>query len=121
MFADGFSGILETKGGVQKPTELALGYTRKQRVTANVNKIVVLVCNEDKKSPVGLKRKWGDEELSIADQYIHLGVRIPRYCSSDAYMSKVMEKGYLHLDTQGERNPQRFAPEYWDQEIFRDE
>ena len=50
MFADDFVGISGTAEGLQEQIEKALEYTRKWRVTANVNKCAVLVCNEDKKS-----------------------------------------------------------------------
>ena len=55
MFADGFVGLAETPEGLQKQIEKALEYTRKWRVTANVNKCAILVCNEDKKNPVEFK------------------------------------------------------------------
>ena len=59
MFADDFVGISGTAEGLQEQIEKALEYTRKWRVTANVNKCAVLVCNEDGKKPVELKWKWG--------------------------------------------------------------
>ena len=58
MFADDFVGISGTAEGLQKQIEKALEYTRKWRVTANVNKCAVLVCNEDKIKPVEFKWKW---------------------------------------------------------------
>ena len=69
MFADDCVGIEETPEGLQKQMEKALEYTRKWRVTANVNnKSAVLVCNEDKKNAVEFKWKWGEEELPIVGQ-----------------------------------------------------
>ena len=50
MFADDFMGISGTAEGLQEQIEKGLEYTRKWRVTANVNKCVVLVCNEMGKS-----------------------------------------------------------------------
>ena len=50
MFANDFVGISGTAEGLEEQIEKALEYTRKWRVTANVNKCAVLVCNEDKKS-----------------------------------------------------------------------
>ena len=47
MFADDFVGISETPEGLQKQIEKALEYARKWRVTANVKKCAVVVCNED--------------------------------------------------------------------------
>ena len=57
MFAEDFVGIAETIKGLQKQIGKALEYTRKWRVTANVNKSAILVCNEDKKNPVEFKWK----------------------------------------------------------------
>ena len=59
MFADDFVGISETPEGVQKQIENALEYTRKWRVTANVEKcaVCIVVCNEDKVNPVNFKCK----------------------------------------------------------------
>ena len=50
MFADDFVGISGTAEGLQEQIEKELEYTRKSRVTANVNKCAVLVCYEDRKS-----------------------------------------------------------------------
>ena len=63
---------------MQKQEEKALEYTRKWRVTANVKKCAVIVCNEDKVNPVPFKWKWGEDGLSIADQYTYLGVEISK-------------------------------------------
>ena len=48
MLAGDFVGISETPQGLQEQIEEALEYTRKWRVTANVKKCAVVVCNEDK-------------------------------------------------------------------------
>ena len=45
IFADGFVGISETPGGLQKQIEKTLENTGKWRVTANVKKCAVVVCN----------------------------------------------------------------------------
>ena len=76
MFADDFVGLAETPEGLQTQIEKALEYTRKWRITANINKNAVLICNEDNKNPVEFKCKWGEEELPIVDQYTYLGVEI---------------------------------------------
>ena len=76
MFADDFVGIAETPEGLQNQIDKALEYTRKWKVTANVTKSAILVCNEDKKNPVEFKWMWGEEELPIVDQYTYLGVEI---------------------------------------------
>ena len=55
MFVNDFVGISETPEGLQKQVEKALGYTinnRKRRVTPNVKKCAVVVCNEGKMNPV---------------------------------------------------------------------
>ena len=41
-------GISETPEGLQKQIDEALEHTRKWRVTANVKKCAVVICNEDK-------------------------------------------------------------------------
>ena len=68
LFADDFVGISGTAEGLQEQIEKAPKFTRKWRVTANVNKYAVLVCTEDKKKPVDFKWKWEGEELPIVDQ-----------------------------------------------------
>ncbi|MEP2874451.1 MAG: reverse transcriptase domain-containing protein [Hyphomicrobiales bacterium] len=93
MFADDFVGISETPEGLQKQIEKALEYTRKWRVTANVKKCAVVVCNEDKVNPVNFSWKWGEDELPIVDQYTYLGVEISKDCSWDTHIAKVIGKG----------------------------
>ena len=97
MFADDFVCISETPEGLQTQIEKALEYTRKWRVTANVKKCAVVVCNEDKESPVTCKWKWGEDELPIVDQYTYLGVEISKDCSWDAHINKVIGKGKAHV------------------------
>ena len=79
-FADDFVGISETPEGLQKQVEKALEYTRKWRVTANVQNCAVVICN-DKVNPVNFKWKWGEDELPIVDQYTYLGVDTSTDCS----------------------------------------
>ena len=57
MFADDFVGTAEIPNGMQKQIEKVLEYTRKWRVTANVNQSAILVCNEDSKHLVEFKWK----------------------------------------------------------------
>ena len=59
MFADDFVSLAKTPEGLQKQIDKVLEYTRKWRVTANVSKSAILVCNEDIKNPVELN---GSEE-----------------------------------------------------------
>ena len=93
MFADDFVGISETPEGLQKQIGKALEYTRKWRVTANVKKCAVVVCNEDRVNPVAFKWKWGEDELPIVDQYTYLGVEISKGCPWDAHIAKVIQVG----------------------------
>ena len=58
-----------------------------------MRKYAVVVCNEDKVNPGNLKRKWGEDELPIVDQYTYLGVEISKDCSWDAHVAKVIGKG----------------------------
>ena len=90
MFADDFVVISETPEGLQKQIDKALEYTRKWRVTANLKRCAVVVCNEDKVKPVTFKLKWGQDELPIADQYTYLGVEISKGCTWDAHIAKVI-------------------------------
>ena len=46
---------------MQKQIEKALEYTRKCRVTVNVKKCAVVVCNEDKVNAVTLKFGSGEK------------------------------------------------------------
>ena len=64
-------------------------------MTANLKKCtaVVVVCNEDKVSPVEHKWKWGEDELPIVDQCTYLGVEISKNCSWDAPRAKLVGKG----------------------------
>ena len=51
VFVNDLMGVSGTAAGLQQQVEKALEYTRKWKVTANVNKCAVPVCNnEDKKS-----------------------------------------------------------------------
>ena len=80
-FADEFVGISETSERLQIQIEKALDCTRKWRVTTNVRKCAVVVCNEDKVNPINFKWKWGEHELPIVDRYTYLGVEISKDCS----------------------------------------
>ena len=48
IFTDEFVGISETPEGLQKQNEKALPYSRKWRVTANIEKCAVVICSEGK-------------------------------------------------------------------------
>ena len=60
-FADDFMGISETPEGLEKQIERVLEYTGKWRVTANVKKCAVVVCNQDKVNPTNFSWKWGED------------------------------------------------------------
>ena len=64
--------------GVQKQIDKALEYARKCKVSANVKKCAVIVCNEDRVNPVTFKWKWGEDGLPIADLYTYLRVEISK-------------------------------------------
>ena len=93
MFADDLVGISEAPEGLQEQIGKALDYTRKWKVTANVKKCAVVVCIEDKVNPAKFKRKWGEDELPIVDQFTYLGVELSKDCSWDAHVAKVTGKG----------------------------
>ena len=77
-------GISKTPEGLQKRREKPLQqYTRKWRVTANVKKCAVVVCNEGRVNPVNLKWKWGEDEVPNVDQYTYLVVESSKDCSWD--------------------------------------
>ena len=67
MEEDTVSGLMISWGyqkqpkGLQKQIGEALGHTRKWRVTANVDKFTVLVCNGDSKNPAKFTWKCGEE------------------------------------------------------------
>ena len=88
MFADDFVGISETPEGLQKQTDNAVEYTRKWRVTANVKKCAVVICNEDKVDPAIISWKRGEDELPIVDRCTYLGVEISKDCSWDTHTAK---------------------------------
>ena len=57
-------GISDTPKGLQKQLGKTVEYTTGNwRMTANVNKCAVVVCNKDKVNPVKFKWKWGEGEL----------------------------------------------------------
>ena len=62
-------------------------------MTANVKKCAVVVCSEEKVSPVTFKCKWGENDLPIVNQCTYLGVEISKDCSCDKNIAKVLGKG----------------------------
>ena len=97
MFADDFVGISETPEGLRKQIQKAPESTRKWRLTANVKKCAVVVCNEDGVNAVKFGWKWGEDELTIADQYTYVDVNISKCCSWDTHIAKVIEKGEANV------------------------
>ncbi|CAB1103133.1 unnamed protein product [Ectocarpus sp. CCAP 1310/34] len=93
LFADDFVGMSDTPEGLQLQIDAAKKFTDKWRLSANVQKSAVMVCNENKEEPVEHRWKWGIEEIAVVDQYTYLGVEIAKDCSWNAHMSKVAEKG----------------------------
>ena len=96
MFTDDFVAISEAPKALQKQIEKALEDARKWKLTANVKKCIVVVCNEEKVNPVTFKGRWGEDELLISDQYTYLGVKISTECSRDVRIVKVIGKGNAH-------------------------
>ncbi|CAB1116628.1 unnamed protein product [Ectocarpus sp. CCAP 1310/34] len=93
LFADDFVGMSDTPEGLQLQIDAAKKFTDKWRLSANVKKSAVMVCNENKEEPVEHRWKWGIEEIAVVDQYTYLGVEIAKDCSWNAHMSKGAEKG----------------------------
>ena len=100
LFADDFVGMADTPEGLQKQIDAALKFTRKWRLSANVKKCAVMICNEVE--PIDFKWKWGDEELPRVDQYTYLGVEFEKNCSWDVHIRKLVEKGKARV---GKLNP----------------
>ncbi|CAB1100845.1 unnamed protein product [Ectocarpus sp. CCAP 1310/34] len=88
LFADDFVGMSDTPEGLQLQIDAAKKFTDKWRLSANVQKSAVMVCNENKEEPVEHRWKWGIEEIAVVDQYTYLGVEIAKDCSWNAHMSK---------------------------------
>ena len=49
---------------MQKQIEKAMECARQWRVTANVKRCAVVVCNEDEVNPVRFSWKWGEDEFT---------------------------------------------------------
>ena len=69
MFADDVVGMSDTPEGLQLQIDAAKEFTDKWRLSANVKKSAVMVCNEYREKPVENRWKWGVEELAVVDQY----------------------------------------------------
>ena len=90
MFADDFVGISGTPEGLQKQRE---GTRVHQEMESDSERVRVVVCNEDKANPVTFNWRWGEDDLPIVVQYTYLGVEMPKDCSWDAHVAKVIGKG----------------------------
>ena len=66
------------------------------------------ICNEDNENPVTFKYNWGTGEITIVDQQTYLGVELPKYCSWDARIAKVVGKEETTCRQDG-RYPDRLA------------
>lgn len=91
-YADDFVGVSDTREGLQKQIDIAMELASKWRLSANVMKCAVMVCNDKNAEEVDFEWKWGDEELPRVDQYIYLGVEFSKDCMWDVHMKKVREK-----------------------------
>lgn len=47
-------------------------------MTANVKKCAVVLCSEDKASPVNFIWEWGEDEVPIVDQITYAGVDVSK-------------------------------------------
>jgi len=93
LFADDFVGMSDTPEGLQIQINAAKAYADKWRLSANVPKCAVVICNGDGDDEVGAKWTWGDKELPIVEKYTYLGVEIANDCKWDVHMHKIAEKG----------------------------
>ncbi|CAB1121545.1 unnamed protein product [Ectocarpus sp. CCAP 1310/34] len=115
----------DTAEGLQLHIDAAEKVTDTWRLSANVQKSAVMLCNENKEEPVEHRWKWGIEEIAVVDQYTYLGVEIAKDCSWNAHMSKVAEKGKAragklhpilanrHLDTRSKLKILKIAIAKW--------
>ncbi|CAB1106369.1 unnamed protein product [Ectocarpus sp. CCAP 1310/34] len=69
LFADDFVGMSDTPEGLQLQIDAAKKFTDKWRLSANVQKSAVMVCNESKEEPAEHRWKWGIEEIAEVDQH----------------------------------------------------
>ena len=97
VFVDDFVEISGKPEGLQRQIEEALliKYTRKRRVTADVNKVrgtyVYLhgLFNEDNaENPVTFKWKWREDLLLLVDRNTYLCADISIECSCDEHKAK---------------------------------
>ncbi|CAB1097434.1 unnamed protein product [Ectocarpus sp. CCAP 1310/34] len=61
LFADDFVGMSDTPEGLQLQIDAAKKFTDKWRLSADVEKSAVMVCNENKEEPV--EHRWGSRRL----------------------------------------------------------
>lgn len=66
---------------------------KKWRLSANVKKFSVMVCNDSKVEEVDLKWKCGDKQLQRVDQYPYLGVECSEDCMWGVDVKNVTDKG----------------------------
>lgn len=70
-----------TSGGcliLQKLIDAAMECARKWRLSANIKKYAVMVCNDSRVDKVDFKCKWGVEELPRVDKSTYLRVEFRR-------------------------------------------
>ncbi|CAB1107901.1 unnamed protein product [Ectocarpus sp. CCAP 1310/34] len=58
----------DTPEGLQLQIDAAKKFTDRWRLSANVKKSAVMVCNENKEEPVEHRWKWGIEEIAVAEK-----------------------------------------------------
>ena len=84
VFADDFVEIPETRPkdyrNYRNKSRRHKNTLQKRRATAvavaSKTNCAVVVCNEDKENPVIFRRKLGEDELPLVNQYTYLGVEI---------------------------------------------
>ncbi|CAB1113082.1 unnamed protein product [Ectocarpus sp. CCAP 1310/34] len=85
LFADDCVWMSDTAEGPQLQIDAAKEFADKGRLSANVKKSAVMVCNVDREKPFEYRWKWGVEELAVVDQYACLRVEIAKDGSYTRY------------------------------------
>ncbi|CAN0327448.1 unnamed protein product [Ectocarpus sp. 12 AP-2014] len=68
LSADDFVGVSGTPEGLQMQIDAAKEFADKWRLSANVKKSAVMVCNEDREAPVEHRWKWRVEKPVVVGQ-----------------------------------------------------
>ncbi|CAB1111402.1 unnamed protein product [Ectocarpus sp. CCAP 1310/34] len=71
-------GVSDTPEVLQLQIDAAKRFTEKRRLSANVKKSAVMVCNDHREEPVEHRWKWEIDETAVVEQYTYLGVEIEK-------------------------------------------